>query len=91
MLEQTISWLSIIKGAISITVLIGGIYGIIVAVRKERAKFATMEYVKKENERIEEQTALMIDSVKESHEEYKALLDTMAGQIKFIYEAHYEP
>jgi hypothetical protein len=91
MLEQTISWLSIIKGAISITVLIGGVYGIIVAIRKERAKFATMEYVKRENKRLEKQTALMIDSVKESQEEYKTLLETMASQIKFIYEKHYTP
>jgi len=83
--------MAIIKGILYITGGVGGVYGIIVAVRKERAKFATMEYVKSENKRVEKETALMIDSIKDSQEEYKALLETMAEQIKFIYQAHYKP
>lgn len=91
MLEQTISWISIIKGAILITTLIGAAYGIIIAYRKERAKFATMEYVKKENKRIEKETAFMIESVKEAQEERTAMLETMAKRIEFIYQKHYKP
>lgn len=91
MLEQTISWISIIKGSIYLIGGIGSVYGIIVAVRKERSKFATMEYVKQENKRQEKETALMIDSIKESQEERDAILDKMAAQIQFVYEKHFTP
>lgn len=91
MLEQTITWLSIFKGTILITTAFGGVYGIIKAIKKERSRYATMEFVKRENKRQDKETLLMIESVKESQEERDAIIETMAEQIKFIYQAHYKP
>ena len=52
---------------------------------------ADIKYVDKENRRIERETDLKLEIVKESQEEFYAIIDKMGKQINYIYEKHYTP
>lgn len=59
--------------------------------KKEMDKKPNKTYVDNELKRVEERLELKIKNLQDAEEETRSIIEGMAQQVKFIYEAHYKP
>lgn len=84
MLEQTVSWFTVLTGAGTVVAILGVGYGIITSMRKAREKYATKEYVKEKINSMEVETNLKIELIKQAAEETHSLLEYIRCRVDEI-------